>query len=128
MTTPTPPTTPDLAQRQAGVASLHQRVITVLTWGWRIGAGLLVLGLALTLVRGEQLPGKALLPNAILADLLAGRAAGVVDLAIILLIATPVVATAVVALGFWQRHDKRYTAITLLVLLVLILSVVVSLR
>lgn len=126
---PTPEATgaADFVGRAERLAPTLATAGRVLVWSFRVGAALLVIGLLLVAVRGEPL-GRELDPlGAILPALLAGRAAGVVDLAILWLMASPVFAVVAVAGGFLRLGDRRYALLSLLVLAVLAASILLAL-
>ncbi len=104
----------------------HAAVMS-LTWGFRLGAALLVVGLAVAAMRQESLGERTDPFIEIVPTILDGHARGIVDLAIVTLMATPVVTTLVVAAGFFREGDRRYGLITLTVLVVLGISVSLSL-
>jgi uncharacterized membrane protein len=113
----TPVTTTD------DLAELARTTIVVLTWGFRIGALMLTLGLVLALLTREPLHTVADPFDEVLPAVVMGRAAGMVDLAILWLMATPVMAVLMVAIGFFRLRDLRYTIVSLLVLAVLGVSI-----
>lgn len=112
-----------IAARDGQLAPLAARVAALLTVMFRIGAALLALGVVLALVRGEPLSPTVDAIGSILPAILTGHAAGLVDLAILWLMAAPVVATIVVLAGFLRLGDRRYALVTALVLLVLAASI-----
>lgn len=128
MTNHPTPSAEELLRKTDNLGGLHARVISILLWGWRIGAGLLLLGVVIAFARHETLSRVAVMPSQVVSLIAAREAAGVVDLAILLLIATPVIATAVVAIGYWRRDDHRYAFVTLAVLGILLASVVTATR
>ena len=68
-------------------------------------------------------PAQLRSPQRIVADALSGRGRGVIQLGLLLLIATPVARVAFSVVAFaWQR-DYLYVALTLFVLAVLLLSI-----
>jgi len=117
----------DFVGRAERLAPTYAIAGAVLLWSFRIGAGLLVLGLLLAAIRGEPLD-RELDPLAeIVPALRAGHAAGVVDLAILWLMASPVFAVVAVAAGFLRLGDRRYALLSLLVLAVLAASILLAL-
>jgi hypothetical protein len=129
--TPTEPPierVPPLVRRNEELAPIYDAVRLLLTWGFRLGAALLVVGIVLAFIQRQPLnvavdPFDAILPN-----ILAGHAAGVIDLAIVWLIAIPALAVLVTAVGFARVHDWRYAVASLLVLALLAVSIVITNR
>jgi len=119
---------PVLLPGAGGLAPLSTAAIAVLTWGFRTGGALLVAGLALAAVRGESL-NRATAPFAdVFPAVRDGSAAGIVDLAILWLMVTPVATVVVVAGGFVRIGDRRYAVLSFLVLAVLGVSIALALR
>jgi uncharacterized membrane protein len=117
----------DFVRRAERLAPTYAVAGAVLLWSFRVGAALLVLGILLAVVRGEPL-GRELDPlGEILPALREGHAAGVVDLAILWLMASPVFAVVAVAAGFLRLGDRRYALLSLLVLAVLAASILLAL-
>jgi uncharacterized protein DUF1634 len=119
---------PPLVQRNTELAPLYDAVRLLLTWGFRLGAALLVIGIVLAVIQRQPLnvavdPFGEIVPN-----ILAGHAAGVIDLAIVWLIAIPAVAVLVTAVGFFKVNDWRYAVASLLVLALLVVSVAITNR
>jgi hypothetical protein len=102
---------------------IYHAAETVLTGGFRIGAGLLALGIVLTLVRDEELEASVNPFPEVIPAVLDGRATGFVDLAILWMVAVPVVVVLVVAVGFARIADRRYAMLSLLALAVLGFSI-----
>ena len=67
-------------------------------------------------------PPEYIHPGAILRGVLAGRGRAIIQLGLLILIATPVARVAFSAVGFAKQRDRTYVAITLFVLGVLIYS------
>ena len=125
---PAPPApTARVAARTEELGPLYQAAISTLTWGFRTGAALLAIGILLALARRESLNRVADPFAEVLPAVLDGEASGVVDLAIIWLMITPVLAVVVVALGFFRLGDRRYGALALLVLAVLGVTITLAL-
>ena len=118
-----PSVTAEPRTRQAELAPVYAGAIRVLTWGWRLGAALLTVGVALAVGRGEPLDHEAAPFAEVIPAVLAGRADGVVDLAIIWLMATPVAAVLVVGVGFLRHGERCYAFVSLLVLVILGVSI-----
>lgn len=100
---------------------------TTLTWGFRATAVLLLAGLLLGLARGEGLREQAQPLPKIVPAILDGRASGLVELAIVAIVLTPVVTTLVVAVGFARLGDRRYALLSLAVLTILGVSIALAL-
>lgn len=105
----------------------------VLRWGVVTAATVVALGAAVFLVRhGAERPVYEIFRGeptdlttvpGILGDARAGRGRGLIQLGLLLLIATPV-ARVVLSIGiFALQRDRRYVLITLVVLVVLLYSV-----
>lgn len=121
-------TTPDdYGERGRKLSPIYRAAIAVLTWGFRLGAALLVVGLFVAAIKGEPLKHKAEAYSDVLPAVFDGKASGIVDLAILCLVATPVVAVAAVAFGFFRIGDRRYGALSLAMLCVLAVSISLSL-
>jgi uncharacterized membrane protein len=110
----------------AGEEILRTRTERVLQAGFRLSAVLLVVGLALSLIRRQALPATLGSPVVIFDRLMDGNGSSLVALGILAVIATPLVATAVIAWSFYQQGDRRFAGVATLVLAILIGSLVVS--
>ena len=88
---------------------------------------LLALGIVVALIRQEPIGHEAARFGDILSAVAAGRAAGIIDLAILWFMATPVVTVVVVAASFWRMGDRRYALLSLLVLAILGASIFLAL-
>lgn len=118
-----PPPLDELERRREELAPLYDAAILTLGRGFRLGAGLLAIGLAWALVAREPLAEEADPFAEIVPTILDGRAAGVIDLALLALMATPVVAVLVVAAGFVRLGDRRYAILSGVVLAILGVSI-----
>jgi uncharacterized membrane protein len=104
----------------------------VLRWGVVTAAAVVALGAAVFLIRhgserplfevfrGEPTDLKTV--SGILGDAWSGRGRGLIQLGLLLLIATPVMRVVVSVGVFALQRDRRYVAITLFVLAVLLYS------
>ena len=116
-----------LEERTERLAPLYETALRIFTWGFRIGAVLLIVGIVLTLVQGQQLATEAAPFSTVLSLLLSGNSAGVIDLAIVWFMIVPVVAVVAVAAAFWRMGDRRYAALSLVVLAILGASIALAL-
>jgi uncharacterized membrane protein len=117
-----------LAARTEHLAPLYDAAIRTFVWGFRLGAALLALGIVMALVEGEPLGREADPISEVLAEVLAGNASGIIDLAILWFMLTPVAATIVVAVSFWRLGDRRYALLSLAVLVILGVSIALALN
>jgi hypothetical protein len=116
-----------LEERTERLAPLYDTALRILTWGFRVGAALLALGIVLTLVQGQPLAREAAPFSVVLSLLLSGNAAGVIDLAIIWFMIVPVIAVVAVAAAFWRIGDRRYAGLSIVVLAILGASIALAL-
>jgi uncharacterized membrane protein len=106
--------------------TLNQPTARVLTWGFRISAALLLIGLLISAVQGEGLHTSVEDVPAIIENIADGNGAGVVALAILVMILTPIASTLSVVISCLRIGDRRYAMIGALVLVILIVSAAVS--
>lgn len=121
------PATAPAPPANAELAPVYRAAIVVLTWGFRIGAAILTVGLLVALAKREDLNREVDPFSEVVPKILEGEAAGIIDLAILTLMATPLATVLVVATGFYRAGDRRYGALSLLVLAVLCVSVALTL-
>lgn len=119
--------TAELMRRTDLLAPLYNLSRTIFVWGFRIGAVLLLLGLLLAIVTGQPIGHVADPLVDIPGTVLSGNASGVIDLAILWFMATPVVTVIAVAVGFLRLGDRRYALLSLVVLIILGASIALSL-
>jgi uncharacterized membrane protein len=77
--------------------------------------------------KGEPIGLEADPIGDVLGAVRAGYASGIIDLAILWFMATPVVTVFVVALSFWRLGDRRYALLSLVVLAILGVSITLAL-
>jgi len=106
---------------------IYKRAIVVLTYGFRIGASLLGIGLIVAILKHEALQRTTESYPDILPSILDGEASGIVSAAIVVLVVTPVATVLTVALGFLRLGDRRFSVLSLIVLAVLGISISLSL-
>jgi uncharacterized membrane protein len=117
-----------LAARTERLAPLYEAAIRTFVWGFRLGAALLAIGVVSALVKGEPLGREADPIAEVLAEVRAGNAAGIIDLAILWFMMTPVAATIVAAVSFWRLGDRRYALLSVAVLVILGVSIALALN
>ena len=120
--------TAGLAARTDRLEPLYDAAVKTLFWGFRLGAALLALGIVVALVKGEPLGHEADPIPDVIAMVRAGYASGIIDLAILWFMLTPVVTVIVVAASFWRLGDRRYALLSLIVLAILGASVALALN
>jgi uncharacterized membrane protein len=119
--------TVELAARTARLEPLYDAAVKTLFWGFRIGAALLALGIVVALVKREPLGHEADPIPDVVAMVRAGYASGIIDLAILWFMLTPVATVIIVAASFWRLGDRRYALLCLVVLAILGVSVALAL-
>ena len=119
--------TPPNGDRQTDLAPLYRAAGAVLTWGFRLTAALLAVGVVLAVIQDDELSEESESLPEIVGLLLDGDSSGLVDLAIVAMVLTPVVAVVVIVAGFLRLGDRRYALASLFVLAILGISIAVSL-
>jgi uncharacterized oligopeptide transporter (OPT) family protein len=119
--------TAELAARTERLQPLYDAAVKTLLWGFRLGAALLALGIVAALIKREPLGHEADPLADVIATVRAGYASGIIDLAILWFMLTPVATVIVVAVNFWRLGDRRYALLSLIVLAILGASVALSL-
>ncbi len=122
------PGTAELAARTERLEPLYDAAVKTLLWGFRLGAALLALGIVVALVKREPLGHEADPLADVVATVRAGYASGIIDLAILWFMLTPVATVIVVAASFWRLGDRRYALLSLIVLAILGASVALALN
>jgi uncharacterized membrane protein len=118
----------ELAARTDRLEPLYDAAVKTLIWGFRLGAALLALGIVAALVKREPLGHEADPLADVIATVRAGYASGIIDLAILWFMLTPVATVVVVAASFWRLGDRRYALLSLVVLAILGASVALALN
>lgn len=116
------PTTGDDSTQVARTATI------VLSWGFQIGLAILVAGLALAALRGEPLASNVGRPSDVVEAVLRFEANGIIDLAILWMIAVPIITATAIAIVFLRTREWRYVVVTLMVLGVLAASIGLAAR
>jgi uncharacterized membrane protein len=107
---------------------------TLLQWGVILASSIVLFGGILYLIRhGHSIPQYRIFAgepedlrtvSGILRDTMKFRARGIIQLGLLLLIATPVARVALSAGAFGAQRDRLYVAITLIVLVILVSSLI----
>ena len=109
-------------------AALERWVRWTLLLGVALGGALLALGLAIVFVRHEPRPEGppprlgALVPNA-----MGGDGTSIIDLALVVLMATPAVRVLVLAAGWAWEGERRFSVVAFVVLGLLLVSLALGL-
>jgi uncharacterized membrane protein len=109
---------PDAALRHRAQQSLHV--------GFLVSIVLILAGVLLSAIRQEAFPDTLGTPLDSIRGALDGDAAGIIGLGILAMILTPLVTAAVVAWRFLQEGDRRYAAISGVVVVILLVSMLVA--
>jgi uncharacterized membrane protein len=117
----------DTEPRDEQLAPVYRAAITVMTWGFRVAATLLILGLTVAAAKRESLQHSVDPFVDIIPKILDGKATGIIDLAIVAIMATPLLTVVTVAVTFQRVGDRRYAMISYMVLGILAISVLLSL-
>jgi uncharacterized membrane protein len=117
------PTSPATFDSRTVTAS----AIKVLTLGWKLSFTLIILGLVIAIVRDEPLASELGTFGHVFDELITGHSNGFLGLGILMMILSPIVASATIALGFFRIGDRRYGMITSAVFIVLVVSIALSL-
>ncbi|MGH2531844.1 MAG: DUF1634 domain-containing protein [Thermomicrobiales bacterium] len=109
------------------LAPLYAAAVRTLQIGFRFGAALLFVGLVWTAIAGQSLGREVDAFDEIISALRDGHASGLIDLAILCFMATPVATVVVVTRGFYKIGDRSYTLLSSVVLAILAASIALSL-
>lgn len=112
---------------QADIAQLSLVARSILRLGFTLSAIVLAAGIALSIIQGKELAGRTDSFSKVLPAVFRGDPHGVIDLSILLLMATPLATVISLVIGFWKIGDRRYAGISLLVVAILMISVTMSL-
>jgi uncharacterized membrane protein len=111
-------------QSPGGRRSVDQAAVLVVAAGLALTVSLMVAGLAVWWATGEQGAAGNHDPLVALRGAFAGDAAGLLLLGILVLLTTPVVRIALLAVGFGRRREWLFVALAAAVLGELVLSAV----
>lgn len=103
---------------------LERWVHRTLLAGLVLGGLLLLVGLAESLLRGQARPeGRPPSVASMLGEASRGSGVALLDLGLLVLMGTPILRVAVLALGWGLSGEKRFLAVALIVLTLLVLSI-----
>ena len=111
------------AKPERPVRDLNEVVHSVLIVGLYASVVFMVAGIAIDLIRRRALPNDVLSIGEALSRTIHLRASGYFSLGLLLLILTPLLRVIGSALVFLSKRNWRYTAVTLVVLLVMTVSI-----
>ena len=100
--------------------------IKVLTTGWRLSFALIIIGLVIAILRDEPLTAELGTLSQVLGELVTGHSNGFLGLGILVMILSPIVSAATIAVNFFRIGDRRYGLITTTVFVILVISIAVS--
>ena len=107
--------------------SLYRRIVRVMNGGFAIAIGLMLAGLLVGLVTGDHVARETDSLRDIVPGALQLRAQDIVELGILVLLATPAAYVVVALLTFLRDHDVLFVVICLALLGILSLSIGVTL-
>ena len=107
--------------------ALAEPTAQVFLWGFRLSAALLLIGLIVSAIRGESLHTSMESVPELIDEIAEGRGRGIVGFGILVMLVTPIAGTVAIVLANIRIGDRRYTLITLSVLVILIASALVAL-
>ena len=102
--------------------AINRAAAQALRWGFIVSALLVVAGLLLTLIRGDELHASLESLPKLIDEILDGRGAGVVGLGILAMVVSPIAATITVLVACLRTGDRRYALVTAGVLVILAIS------
>ncbi len=114
--------------REARPQRAYSWVAAVLRWGSYVSAGFMLLGIVLIFFQPD-VPiqvGSAMPLAAMTEQLRLLNPYAVMQLGVILLLLTPLARLVVAALSFWLEGERRYTLISLAVLVIILASLLLS--
>ena len=101
--------------------------IKVLTTGWRLSFALVIIGLVIAIIRDEPLARELGTFSHVFAELRHGHSNGFLGVGILVMILSPIVSAATIAVSFFRIGDRQYGIITTVVFIILMISIGLSL-
>lgn len=106
----------------------YTRVGYTLLWGLLVSIAVMALGLVLSHIQNGSAPTGVLPLDQVLPKVRDGESNAVLDLGILLLFATPLVAVLVAAVEFVRQGDKEFAAVTGVLLVLLVIAFAIALH
>ena len=125
MTDRAPASHPTIQSRQV-TAQVTAAAIKVLTTGWRLSFALIIVGLVIAILRDEPLSPELGTFRHIFDELITGHSNGFLGVGILVMILSPIIASATIAINFFRIGDRRYGLITTAVFVILMISITMS--
>ncbi|MGD9711844.1 MAG: DUF1634 domain-containing protein [Thermomicrobiales bacterium] len=119
--------TAPMAESNVQSPELYRVAQQTLRYGFLISAALFVSGLAALLISGEDMAETVMPIDQIPEQLMEAEPMALLDLAFLTLISTPVVTVLRLAMTFYRLGERRFAAISSVVLAILIISALVAL-
>jgi uncharacterized membrane protein len=107
--------------------AIYQSTVQVLRAGFALSAIVLVLGAAWSIFDRHPLSTEVLPFRDIPGALADGNPSAVIDLGILIMMLTPVLAVVVIALNFSRLGERKFVSLSLGVLAILVTSIAISL-
>ena len=106
------------------------RIAFVLRWGSYLSAGFLLVGLVWVMVASDvPIQAGPPMPLTVVGEqLLAGNPYAVIQLGILLLLATPLTRVVMASVSFWLGGERRYSVMSLVVLAIILATVLLAQR
>lgn len=109
-------------QEGSQILQMEDFISSVLRWGVLLSAAVIGIGVVMAVLRGISASDYPTTMLGVITGVAALNPLSIIDLGLLLLIATPVIRVAMSAAVFFYEKDYHYVLITLFVLAVLLLS------
>lgn len=100
--------------------------IKVLTTGWRLSFVLVIIGLVIAIIRDEPLANELGTFSHVFDELRNGHSNGFLGVGILVMILSPIVSAATIAVSFFRIGDRQFGMITTAVFIILMISIGLS--
>ena len=114
------------AQEGSRILQMEDFIGAVLRWGVLLSATVIGIGVVMAILRGASASDYPTTMSEVIMGVATLSPLSIIDLGLLLLIATPVIRVAMSAAVFLYEKDYHYVLITLFVLAVLLLSFVLG--